>query len=96
MLVHPKFDHILSGCTSLRLLELAQKLVNSGLLKDVEVRDVTVDDARAASEMLLIGSSVKVRRSCSGTTKVVGNGKPGPVAAALLRCSKKTCEPATG
>ena len=28
VLVHPKFDHILSGCTSLRLLELAQKLVN--------------------------------------------------------------------
>ena len=30
VLVHPKFDHILSGCTSLRLLELAQRLVTSG------------------------------------------------------------------
>ena len=29
---HPKFDHILSGCTSLRLLELARALRDQGLL----------------------------------------------------------------
>src|SRR5690349_23283876 len=31
VLVHPKFDHILSGCTSRRLLELAQQLVKNGM-----------------------------------------------------------------
>ena len=32
VLAHPKFDHILSGCTSLRLLELAPALAGQGLL----------------------------------------------------------------
>ena len=36
---HPKFDDILSGCTSLRLLELARGVVGS-LLRGVEVRDI--------------------------------------------------------
>ena len=33
VLVHPKFDHILSGCTSIRLIELAHKLVAKGLIR---------------------------------------------------------------
>src|SRR6187401_1637650 len=55
VLVHPKFDHILSGCTSMRLIELAQKLVQQGQLKEVRVTDVSLEDALAAKEMLLIG-----------------------------------------
>jgi len=84
VLVHPKFDHILSGCTSLRLLELAQKLVKSGQLKDVKVTHVTLQDALAAKEMLLIGSSVKVAGIVQWDSHTIGNGKPGAVAAALL------------
>ena len=30
VLRHPRFDHILSGCTSLRMLELARGLVGAG------------------------------------------------------------------
>jgi 4-amino-4-deoxychorismate lyase len=33
VLRHPKFDHILSGCTSLRILELAPALIERGLLR---------------------------------------------------------------
>ena len=84
VLVHPKFDHILSGCTSLRLLELAQKLVKSGQLKDVKVTHVTLQDALAAKEMLLIGSSVKVAGIVQWDEHKIGNGKPGPIASALL------------
>ena len=84
VLVHPKFDHILSGCTSLRLLELAKKLVTSGQLKDVKVTDVTMKDAIAAKEMLLIGSSVKVAGIVQWDDHKIGNGKPGPIASALL------------
>jgi len=84
VLVHPKFDHILSGCTSLRLLELAQKLVKAGQLKDVKVTDVTMKDAIAAKEMLLIGSSVKVAGIVQWDDHTIGNGKPGPIASALL------------
>ena len=82
VLQHPKFDHILSGCTSLRLLELARGAVGS-VLRGVEVRDIPVAEARAAREMLLIGSSVKVAPIVEWDRKPIGDGKPGPAAKAL-------------
>jgi 4-amino-4-deoxychorismate lyase len=82
VLRHPKFDHILSGCTSLRMLELARRLAG-GLLRGVEVCDIAVADARASREMLLIGSSVRVAPIVEWDRKPIGDGKPGPVARAL-------------
>ena len=82
VLRHPKFDHILSGCTSLRLLELARRL-EGGPLRGVQVCDIAVGEARAAREMLLIGSSVKVAPIVEWDGKPIGDGKPGPVARAL-------------
>jgi 4-amino-4-deoxychorismate lyase len=84
VMVHPKFDHILSGCTSMRLLELARQLVAQGVLTDVKVADVTLNDALAAGEMLLIGSSVRVAGIVQWDEHTIGNGKPGPIASALL------------
>ena len=40
-------------------------------------------EARAAREMLLIGSSVKVAPIVEWDGKPIGDGKPGPVARAL-------------
>jgi 4-amino-4-deoxychorismate lyase len=85
VLVHPKFDQILSGCTSLRLLELAHRLREEGMLNGVEVRDIPVDEARGSSEMLLFGSSVKVASIVQWDGRAIGDGKPGRVARALLR-----------
>ena len=82
-LKHPKFDHILSGCTSLRLLELAAALKTRNLLKGIEVCAISVAEARAAREMLLIGSSVKVAPIVEWDGKPIGDGKPGPIARAL-------------
>ena len=84
-LVHPKFDHILAGCTSLRLLELAKGLQNAGLLKSVEVRDIAAGEARASREMLLLGSSIKVASIVQWDDRTIGDGKPGPIARALLQ-----------
>jgi 4-amino-4-deoxychorismate lyase len=84
VLVHPKFDHILAGCTSLRLLELARTLQGQGVLVGVEVRDIPVAEARASREMLLLGSSVKVAPVIQWDDQVIGDGKPGPVSKALL------------
>jgi 4-amino-4-deoxychorismate lyase len=81
---HPKFDHILSGCTSLRLLELAPALVGRGLISGVEVCDVEVADARAAREMMMLGSSIKVAPVVAWDGHPIGDGKPGPVSRALL------------
>jgi 4-amino-4-deoxychorismate lyase len=85
VLVHPRFDHILSGCTARRMLELAETLVSRGVLKDVRVADVTLPEALAAAEMLLIGSSVKVTGIVQWDAHTIGSGKPGLVAAALLQ-----------
>src|SRR4029453_8862544 len=89
VLKHPKFDHILSGCTSLRLLELARGL--EGKLRGVEVCDVPVAEARGAREMLLIGSSIKVAPSPSGTASPSETAhrarSPGPSST----CSRRTC-----
>lgn len=85
VLVHPKFDHILSGCTSLRLLELARRLPNPELLRGVEVRDLSKADALASREMLLLGSSIKVAPVVQWDEQVIGDGRPGPVSRALLR-----------
>jgi len=82
---HPKFDNILSGCTSLRLLELAHELRNQGLLEGVRVCDIPVADARTSREMLLLGSSVKVAPIVQWDGQSIGDGTPGPVARALLR-----------
>jgi len=83
-LEHPKFDHILSGCTSLRVLELARTLKEKGAITDVRVGDITVTAARTAREMLLFGSSVKVASIVQWDDQVIGDGKPGPIARALL------------
>jgi 4-amino-4-deoxychorismate lyase len=83
MLKHPKFDHILSGCTSLRLLELASALQTRSLIKGVQVCDIPLAEARTAREMMMIGSSIKVAPVVEWDGKPIGDGKPGPVARAL-------------
>jgi 4-amino-4-deoxychorismate lyase len=82
---HPKFDHVLSGCTVLRLLELARGLRDEGLVTDVIVGDIPVAEAYTSREMLLIGSSVKVAPIVRWGDRPIGDGKPGPVAQALRR-----------
>ncbi len=89
VLVHPKFDHILSGCTSLRLLELARSLRDRGVLKGVEVRDIPTAEAKSAREMLLLGSSIKVASVVQWDTQTIGDGKPGPMARTLLELLEK-------
>ncbi len=84
VLRHPRFDHILSGCTSLRLLALAPALVELGLIAGVEVCDIPAADARAAREMMLIGSSIKVASIVEWDGAKIGDGRPGGIAKALL------------
>jgi 4-amino-4-deoxychorismate lyase len=84
VLKHPKFQRVLPGCTSQRVLELARHLVGGGVITGVEVTDIPADDARKAREMLLLGSSVKVAPIVEWDGQPIGTGKPGPAAAALL------------
>ena len=70
--------------SSLRLLELAPALVQRGLVAGVEVCDIAAADARGATEMMLIGSSIKVASIVEWDAAKIGDGRPGPVAKALL------------
>ena len=54
------------------------------MLTGVEVCDIPVADARAAREMLLLGSSIKVAPIVEWDGRPIGTGAPGPVARALL------------
>jgi 4-amino-4-deoxychorismate lyase len=83
VLRHPKFERVLPGCTSIRLMELAPALVGS-VLTGVETCDIPAADARQAREMLLIGSSVMVVPVVEWDGQHIGDGKPGPAARALL------------
>jgi 4-amino-4-deoxychorismate lyase len=49
------------------------------------VSDITLAEARASREMLLLGSSVKVAPIVQWDDRPIGDGKPGPVVKALLR-----------
>jgi 4-amino-4-deoxychorismate lyase len=84
VLRHPPFDAILSGITVQRLLHLARRLVSQGDLRDIVVADIAVAEARAAAEMMLVGSSIKVAPVVEWDGQPIGDGKPGPIARKLL------------
>lgn len=86
-LLVPSFERILAGCTAHRMLELADKLIegDSPLLREVQVRKVTVDEAKRAVEMFLISSGILIKSVSEWDDTPVGNGCPGPVSKALLR-----------
>ena len=84
VLCHPTFDAILTGITAQRMLFLARQLVNAGDLEGIALRNVPVQEWRAAREMLLLGSSLKVAPVVQWDEQVVGDGTPGPVARKLL------------
>ncbi len=96
VLRHPKFDHILSGCTVVRLLELAPVLVQQGILKDIVIGDIPVEEAKNAAEMMLIGSSIYVAPVVEWDGQTIGDGKPGPVAKAMLELLQQDMESGEG
>lgn len=84
VLCHPPYDAILTGITAQRVLYLARQLVNTGELEGIALRNVPVEEWRAAREMLLLGSSLKVAPVVWWDDQPVGDGSPGPIARKLL------------
>ena len=84
VLRHPTFDAILSGITVQRLLHLAQRLVQQGDLRDIVVADISLHEARSATEMMLVGSSINVAPVVEWDGQPIGDGTPGPIARKLL------------
>ncbi|XP_073026946.1 D-amino-acid transaminase, chloroplastic-like isoform X2 [Primulina eburnea] len=82
-LILPFFDKILSGCTALRLLELAPKLVDQGRLKDVRIRNLTVEEAKGTAEMMYVGSTLPILPIISWDEGPIGDGNVGELTMAL-------------
>ena len=84
VLCHPAYDAILTGITAQRMLYLARQLVNAGELEGIALRNVPIQEWRAAREILLLGSSLKVAPVVQWDDHMVGDGQPGPIARKLL------------
>ncbi|CAN6251125.1 unnamed protein product [Urochloa humidicola] len=82
-LLLPSFDKILSGCTAKRVLTLAEQLIADGRLKGIISRNVSVQEGKAAGEMMLIGSGILVKPVVQWDDQIIGSGQEGPVARAL-------------
>lgn len=82
-LVLPAFDKILSGCTAKRLLALAPRLVDAGLLTGVSTKFITVDDAKSSVEMAFVGSGLPVLPVVEWDGHPIGEGKVGKLMLAL-------------
>ncbi|KAL2483584.1 D-amino-acid transaminase [Forsythia ovata] len=76
-LILPFFDNILSGCTAMRLLELAPKLVEQGHLKSVKTANLNVEEAKGASEMMFVGSTLPILPIVMWDEKAIGDGNVG-------------------
>ncbi|CAM0145489.1 unnamed protein product [Urochloa decumbens] len=83
-LVLPTFDRILGGCTAKRLLALAPRLVDAGVLTAVATRNITVDEAKRGSvEMAFVGSGLPVLPIVQWDDTTIGDGKVGELMLAL-------------
>lgn len=95
VLRHPAFDAILTGITVQRVLQLAERLVQQGELRDIVVADISVADAKACAEMLMLGSSIKVAPVVQWDGQPIGDGKPGPIARRLFELWREDTRSAT-
>ncbi|XAR56515.1 Aminodeoxychorismate lyase [Bertholletia excelsa] len=82
-LILPFFDKILRGCTALRLLELAPRLVEQGHLKSVKTANLTIEEAKCAAEMMYVGSTLPILPIIMWDDKPIGDGKVGELTMAL-------------
>jgi branched-subunit amino acid aminotransferase/4-amino-4-deoxychorismate lyase len=82
-LVTPAFDRILRGVTMERVLELAQRLAEEGVLASVEQRSISLSEAKTCTEMFLTKAD-EVKSVLSWDDVVVGEGVRGPIASRLI------------
>lgn len=82
-LIFPRKETVLDGTTMLRVMQFAEHLVADGHLRSVGFRDITLADSLAATEMLIVGTTINVVCVCEFEGAPVGDGKPGMVGCAL-------------
>jgi len=86
-LIVPPFETALAGITVRRVLELAEGAIARGILDGVhkiERRHLSVQEAKGAAEVFLVGTSLPVMSVVKWDDVVIGDGQPG-IASLQLR-----------
>ncbi len=71
-LLFPKLDSILCGTTMMRVIELADTLINDGVLSDISQADITYGQVANAAEIILVGTTINVVRVREFDHKPIG------------------------
>lgn len=79
----PRIDGILRGTTMIRVMELAEVLVERGVLSGVTLTDIRREAILAAAEFLVVGTTPNVAAVCEYDGNPVGEGEPGRVSEQL-------------
>jgi len=84
----PPFDKVLKGSTARMVLEIGSKLKDTkNLLVEVSQAQVTLEEARIASEIFTTGGQL-LHPIIFLDDKMVGNGEPGPIFKEVARYHK--------
>ncbi|EFN54669.1 hypothetical protein CHLNCDRAFT_52990 [Chlorella variabilis] len=81
-LVVPPFDHSLNGITVQRMMELLPAAIEEGMegIKRVEQRHISLAEAKAATEVFFISSSMLIMPVVQWDTQLIADGTAGIVA----------------
>jgi branched-chain amino acid aminotransferase len=83
MLAFPGFERTLAGTTVTRVFELAQALAKEGSISGVRFDRIPLEAAYRAREVMLFGTSINVLPVVEFDGRTIGDGRPGPISAAL-------------
>ncbi len=81
----PKFDRILRGTTVVRASELAEYLVERGIIRKVEFCNISVEEAMNAREIMMFGTTFDILPVVEFDGSKIGSGKPGQIFRELFR-----------
>jgi len=77
VLKFPRFSRILKGTTVTRAAELARSLTEAGELRQVIFEDLPLNEAYAAAEILLFGTTFDILPAVEFDGHPIGSGSPG-------------------
>ena len=81
----PEPENILEGTTVRRCVELAQGMIDEGLLAGVDRGPLPEAELASAREVMFFGTTLDVLPACRIDDRPVADGQPGPVARELLK-----------
>ncbi len=81
----PRFKRTLAGITAQQIFRSSERLVKEGILKGVRFDNIPRQDAYAAKEIILTGTSIDVVPVVKYDDNIIGDGKPGPIFKRLIK-----------